>query len=135
MSNKELVLAIYRNFERRDVAATRALISPAMTAHIGGQVMSLDHWQAFGGAFMEAFPDGVHHWEVAVEAGDYVLLQGHFTGTHRAAFMGLAPTAKPFHLPMFTLSTVKDEQIVYERRIYDFTGMLVQIGVLKAKPV
>jgi hypothetical protein len=26
-------------------------------------------------------------------------------------------------------------EIVRERRIYDFTGVLVQIGVLKAKPV
>ena len=24
--------------------------------------------------------------------------------------------------------------VVHERRIYDFTGMLVQIGVLKARP-
>jgi hypothetical protein len=29
---------------------------------------------------------------------------------------------------------VADGLIVHERRIYDFTGMLVQIGVLKAKP-
>jgi hypothetical protein len=27
-----------------------------------------------------------------------------------------------------------DGAVVHERRIYDFTGMLVQIGVLKAKP-
>jgi hypothetical protein len=35
---------------------------------------------------------------------------------------------------MVFLYTVKDGQILHERRIYDFTGMLVQIGVLKAKP-
>ena len=29
---------------------------------------------------------------------------------------------------------VADGQIVQERRVYDFTGMLVQIGVLKARP-
>jgi hypothetical protein len=31
--------------------------------------------------------------------------------------------------------TLKDGQVVREKRIYDFTGMLIQIGVLKAKPV
>ncbi len=31
--------------------------------------------------------------------------------------------------------TLKDGKVVHERRIYDFTGMLIQIGVLKAKPV
>jgi len=30
---------------------------------------------------------------------------------------------------------VTDRQIAHERRIYDFTGLLIQIGVLKAKPV
>jgi hypothetical protein len=29
---------------------------------------------------------------------------------------------------------LKHGRIVRERRIYDFTGMLVQIGILKAKP-
>jgi len=29
---------------------------------------------------------------------------------------------------------LRNGKIVHERRIYDFTGLLVQIGVLKAKP-
>jgi hypothetical protein len=33
------------------------------------------------------------------------------------------------------LLDVQDHHIVHDRRIYDFTGLLVQIGVLKAKPV
>ena len=33
-----------------------------------------------------------------------------------------------------TLFTLEDGLIVHERRVYDFTGMLVQIGLLKAKP-
>lgn len=28
-----------------------------------------------------------------------------------------------------------DGQIAHEKRIYDFTGFLVEIGVLKAKPI
>ena len=48
--------------------------------------------------------------------------------------MGLAPTGKPFRIPIVYLFTFDDRFIVHERRIYDFTGMLVQIGVLKAKP-
>jgi hypothetical protein len=30
---------------------------------------------------------------------------------------------------------LKDGKIVHERRIYDFTGLLIQIGVLKVKPI
>ncbi|MGH9146149.1 MAG: hypothetical protein ACRD1Q_05525 [Vicinamibacterales bacterium] len=29
---------------------------------------------------------------------------------------------------------LRDGQIVHERRIYDFTGILIQVGLLKAKP-
>jgi len=46
----------------------------------------------------------------------------------------MSPTGKPALLPMVIVCTVKDGLIAHERRIYDFTGMLVQIGVLKAKP-
>jgi hypothetical protein len=31
-------------------------------------------------------------------------------------------------------SRIVNHQIVHERRIYDFTGVLVQIGTLKARP-
>ncbi len=55
-------------------------------------------------------------------------------GTDLGGFMGLAPTGKPFRITIVFLFTFDDRHIVHERRIYDFTGMLVQIGVLKAKP-
>ena len=56
------------------------------------------------------------------------------SGTDTGGFMGMSPTGKPALLPMVIVCTVKDGLIAHERRIYDFTGMLVQIGVLKAKP-
>jgi hypothetical protein len=36
---------------------------------------------------------------------------------------------------MVFLYELKDEKIVHERRIYDFTGLLMQIGVLKVQPI
>jgi hypothetical protein len=29
---------------------------------------------------------------------------------------------------------VRDELIAYERRFYDFTGLLIQLGILRGKP-
>ena len=55
--------------------------------------------------------------------------------THVGEFLGLPPTGKPFHLNAVFLYALKDGKIVRERRIYDFTGMLVRIGVLKVKPI
>ena len=55
-------------------------------------------------------------------------------GTHIGEFLGLAPTGKRFTLPAVFFYQFENGKIVRERRIYDFTGLLVQIGVLKAKP-
>jgi len=50
--------------------------------------------------------------------------------------MGLPPTNKPFRLPMVMRCTVQGGLIVHEQRIADFfTGMLIQIGLMKAKPI
>jgi hypothetical protein len=44
-------------------------------------------------------------------------------------------SGKPFRLVTAFVYQVKDRQIVRERRIYDFTGLLTQIGVLNIKPL
>jgi predicted ester cyclase len=48
--------------------------------------------------------------------------------------LGFEPTGKRFQMSMAFVHRLKDRKIVHERRIYDFTGLLVQIGVLKARP-
>ena len=82
-----------------------------------------------------AFPDVAYHDEELLIDGNRVAQIDTVAGTDIGGFMGLPPTGKPFRLPLVYLSTLNERQIVHERRIYDFTGMLVQIGVLKAKPV
>ena len=48
--------------------------------------------------------------------------------------MGLPATGRQFKFPVVAVFTLEGGLIVHERRIYDFTGLLTQIGVLKAKP-
>jgi len=55
-------------------------------------------------------------------------------GTHIGDFLGLPPTGKRFRMSAVFFYELENGQIVRERRIYDFTGLLLQIGVLKAKP-
>jgi hypothetical protein len=56
------------------------------------------------------------------------------SGTDTGGLMGMSPSGKPALLPMVVVCRVADGYITHERRIYDFTGMLVQVGVLKARP-
>jgi hypothetical protein len=53
---------------------------------------------------------------------------------HRGDFFGLAPTGPHVEVQVALVMKVADGLVVEERRIYDFTGVLVQVGVLKAKP-
>jgi predicted ester cyclase len=58
-------------------------------------------------------------------------IEGHDTGR----FLGLPPTGRAFQVSGVFLYDLKDGRIVRERRIYDFTAILVQTGLLKAKPI
>ena len=81
-----------------------------------------------------AFPDFKILTEQLVIEGDSVAQVTMCSGTDVGGFMGLPPTGRHFKFPIVWVYGLEDGQIVREQRIYDFTGMLVQIGVLKVKP-
>jgi predicted ester cyclase len=66
--------------------------------------------------------------------GDSVAQVLSIEGKDVGEFLGLLPTGKSFRVPGVFLYDLKDGLIARERRIYDFTAMLIQIGLLKAKP-
>jgi steroid delta-isomerase-like uncharacterized protein len=55
-------------------------------------------------------------------------------GRHVGDFCGLAGTGRSFVLHGVFLMTLQDGRITSMRSLYDFTGLLLQIGVLKTKP-
>lgn len=85
-------------------------------------------------SFFAAFPDVKMHTEELLIDGQQVAQLGSLTGTDMGGFMDLEPTGKAFRVPCVLVYTLKAGQIVRERRIYDFTGLLVQVGILKVKP-
>jgi len=72
--------------------------------------------------------------EVLID-GDRAVQIARFSGKQTGDFFGLAPTGRQVEVQVALLFKVADGAIVEERRIYDFTGVLVKVGVLKAKPV
>lgn len=86
-------------------------------------------------AFFAAFLDCTIKTESLLIDGDRVAQALAVAGTHVGEFMGLPPTRKSFRFNAVILYELRDRKIVHERRIYDFTGLLIQIGLLKVKPV
>src|SRR5262245_8562267 len=55
--------------------------------------------------------------------------------THRGMLFGMPGTGRRFELSGAFIMTFENGLIVSERRLYDFVGLLVQLGVLKTKAV
>lgn len=139
MTRSEIVTLIERHntaFNRRDVATLTALhaddgvVESQMAGTVEGRGAIGDVYRAW----FTAFPDA------ALEPGDLVIDGERAVqfavvgGTDMGGFMGVPATRKSFRMPVVFSYTLHDGEIAYERRIYDFTGLLVQIGVLKARP-
>ena len=85
-------------------------------------------------AIFHAFLDLTMTVDDMVIDGDKVVTVHTVEGTHMQELLGLSPTGKRFQMSVALIHELKDHKIVRELRVYDFTGMLVQIGVLKARP-
>jgi steroid delta-isomerase-like uncharacterized protein len=84
-------------------------------------------------SFFDAFTPKFELEQILVD-GDQVVVQVHVEGTDHGGLMGLPGSERSFKVSMVSVCTLRDGLITHERRIYDFTGLLVQIGAIKAKP-
>ncbi|MGH9408050.1 MAG: ester cyclase [Vicinamibacterales bacterium] len=81
-----------------------------------------------------AFPDLIVQQDALLIDGDRVAEIARLTGTHAGDFFGMAPTGRRIEVLVAIVMHVADGLVRHEQRIYDFTGLLIQVGVLKAKP-
>jgi steroid delta-isomerase-like uncharacterized protein len=86
-------------------------------------------------AFFTSFPDATIDVENIIVDPPYVVVFTTVHATHQNDFFGLPGTNRHVDFRMSRLMKMNDHGLIeHERRIYDFTGLLVQIGVLRAKP-
>ena len=85
-------------------------------------------------AFYTAFPDIVITEDPPIIDGDRIAIVAEVAGTHVGDILGLPPSGRAFRFQIAFILHLQDHLIAHERRLYDFTGLLVQIGVLRAKP-
>jgi len=85
-------------------------------------------------AFFTSFPDAKAELESVIIEPPCAVIFATFTATHRNDFFGLPGTNRRIDFRSARLVELEGDLIKHERRIYDFTGVLVQVGVLRAKP-
>lgn len=89
--------------------------------------------RSFGSLF-RVFPDWEITFEEACINGNRAMQPCRIRATHRGEFMGIAGSGRRVEFDCVLILDFRDGLIQRERRIYDFTGMLIQVGVLRGKP-
>jgi len=133
-----LALVKHRNaaWAAHDAAALAKIHAEngTVASPVGGVLEGRDEIERIYRLWFSAFPDIRMEQDDLLIDGDRVVMVARMSGTHSGDFFGLAPTGRPMEFQVALVMSVADGLIVEERRIYDFTGLLVQVGVLKAKP-
>ena len=86
-------------------------------------------------AFFTSFPDATLNVDAVIVDVPHIAIFTTVNATHVNEFFGMPGTNR--HLEFSNARLLETDEhglITRERRIYDFTGLLVQLGVLRAKP-
>jgi predicted ester cyclase len=87
-------------------------------------------WSGFMQQFCTAFPDARITIEACVAEGDTVVSRWTLTGTHRAAFQGIAPTDRPVRFNGLEFNRVVEGRFVEHVSQFDLVSLLAQIGAM-----
>jgi steroid delta-isomerase-like uncharacterized protein len=112
----------------RDYADDCTVESPSGGVHHGREAAEKVLQKIFN-----AFDTKIEQRSLIID-GDAVAQVVTISGKDIGAFLGMAATGKPFVVPGVFLFDLRKGKIVAERRVYDFTSLLVQTGLMKTKP-
>jgi len=85
-------------------------------------------------AFFTSFPDVATTVNTTLVDPPHIAVFITMHATHVNEFFGLPGTGRHIEVRMARLLRMDGDLVAHEARIYDFTGLLVQVGVLRAKP-
>ncbi len=140
MTRDEILALLARRMDawrRLDVDALVADYAPDAVVEsplAGGTTRGLDEIRQVFRTYFVAFPDLTAKQEDVLVDDPRAAVMATFSGTDRGGFMGMPATGRHVEIPVVFLYEFTDGKIARDRRVYDFTGVLIQVGTLKAKP-
>jgi len=135
-SPRACVSRFYENFDRGDIeGAVSAFSDELETTDPGmGTVYGLEPFRTYLETLKRAMPDAQAVVEQVREAGDTVVVEGRFVGTHTGPLAApegdVEPTGASIDLRFADVSRVRDGRIVSYHTYYDQLGLLTQLGLL-----
>ena len=136
---RDLIIAFFARraaaYDRRDAAALAAdytadcvIDSPSGGTHEGREAA-----ERVLRAVFDALDVRLRQQALIID-GDNVAQEIIIEGKDVGPFLDLPPTGKPFRVPGVFLYELRNGLIARERRSYDLASLLIQTGLLKAKP-
>jgi predicted ester cyclase len=125
--NRAVSLGVQESMTAHDFERGKQLVASDFQASVAGNILGRDEWIGMGQMFMKTFPDGRHDWELIEAVGDYVLLNGFFTGTHRSEFQGIPATGKVVKFSLTIIDRVRDGALVEHRMNFDSAALIHQL--------
>lgn len=122
MTHEQLARALFNAFEADDLAAARAVCSPALEAsQNGGPIMDADALLGFSHAVSAVIPD-FHYEDIRCAA-----TSGGFVEEHTVC--GTLPDGKPLRLSACVVGDVEDGRI---HRLREYADSRAAAGLLQA---
>jgi steroid delta-isomerase-like uncharacterized protein len=122
--------------KRRDVKALAELYalngvteSPMYATRVGRQSIE-DAYRSF----VTSFPDFTMDIESVLVDPPQIAFFATINATHVNEFFGLPGTNRHIEFRIAWLCAIENGLIARDHRVYDFTGILLQVGLLRAKP-
>lgn len=136
--NKALTLRIFDTFNTHNAAATAALFAPDAVLNdvaVSRPAVGREQIAEVYARHLVAIPDTLVRVERLVAEGETVAAEWTIRGTHQGRLLGIPATGRAVTIIGVSLIRFRDGLPVADTRVWDFAGLLRQIGLLPGRNV
>ena len=137
---REQIVAILNSMQRawnaRDPTGLAALFADTAVVQspIFGELRGRGAIEKSYRDLFKGFADWTFEGEDVIVDGSRAAQLFTVVATHTSDMFGVDATHRSFKVKGVLVFEFRDGRIIHERRLYDFTSLLLQVGVLKARP-
>ena len=131
----KMVRRRFAELDKKNFGILDELFVPSYALNFPGmpKALDLDTTKDFYHLLYTAFPDLKHKIIEQISAGNKVVTRWAATGTHKAAFMDVAPTGKKITLTGINIYTLTRGKLSQSHVNWDMLGLMQQIGAVSRR--
>lgn len=126
-ANKALVRRFFTAVENGDFDVFDEIVAENYDDHLPGQSPGRETLKSYFRSLRAAFPDLRLPISQIIAEGDRVAVLNSVQGTHRGAFLGIAPAGRRVDAPAFQLYRVEGGRLAEHWEVADFATLLKQL--------